>query len=1246
LPRGLFDESDYYSGYFYKLLPYDHFGTGALLSIDTGIRLSRNLSTIDIPSGFRTLVDDSKAVGTNIQGDVITNTYLSWKKDKGFGVEQYEVVIEDQVEKESYVSSVTVPQVSGINYLISGTGSGRADFDKDSLIKLSPENLQRTIFDVFQPYSTAGVQWAAHTVYLDSDYLDNLPGASSIIDKQFVEIPAGNTTSGYVYFTGVGRHQGQDMSYAAADTFLQAGDQSEPHALVARNTNNEVIVEYEPRIKVPTKKDGSYSFKVRAVNGLGQKSLYAETQTFTASGAKSHFRFNPIDTNLELGGTGTITSSGPFVTTVGGKNITAVGTGVVVIGGIDNRATGELSALVGGSGNRLMGAAGPPAEASFMGGGRLNVISGHRSVLVGGEGNLISGDAQALLGGQYNTIFGGPETSYHESSSIDFEHSIIGGGTLNVISGDRSFIGGGNRNTIGVNVARSSLTYGLDINSSSWSKFANYSIINSAIVGGKENELYSSYSFIGGGYGNKAYEGNGPTKAFGNAIVGGRDNVISGDETAGTVVLGGRYNEGRAPYTVVGGYKSTGAGWYGVALGAYAASAHDGAMVLADGTTPSIEDGSIAKKSHGEHTLNLFFENGAYLRNGSLYISGDLHVSGAADFAGGGAAIDGVGVAGYIASWTDANTIQTGGLYNLAGGNVGIGTTAPQAALQVNGDVGITGETRISGNLLLGANEASASNNPNNFSTPVLNVRGGNDSQGSAIYVGNTIDNNSLVLGQWGVHSYVMNRAAGPLRLYTNATEVARFDSAGSGPGSAHFGIGDFRAADPQALLTVSGDASITGSLKIGAGSTITDFNSAERPLAIRSDSAGIAIGLMEPAGGTEQWAIGVDAAGDLNFHDSTAAAIRVTFQDGGDVGIGTETPATSLHVYGATNESARFESTDNDVYITLKDDTDQCFIYHDASKDIMLLGFDDTSSDPTIDLVIHADGKVGIGTTAPTGRMHIYQSGDSQPAFLVEGSQGSLFSVEDSLTGSLMSVNDIAGLPVFEAFDDGTIVMGQYNSGDFIVTGNSVGIGTANPSQKLQVVGQVNVTDATTSSYGTIIFGDSISRYIRGNSAELQVGSTINQLHFQKTDGAGQIASSAADGTTAIQILARISHSSDSNVFEVINGAGTDPLFEVAPNRIRLRDHAYVSGNLYVSGAIISADDAVNDHVSGLSGYFGKVGIGTTKMGTNVNGVEARVVISGGSVGIGTDTPDTGYSLHIANTLGSHRPNGASGRN
>ena len=39
-------------------------------------------------------------------------------------------------------------------------------------------------------------------------------------------------------------------------------------------------------------------------------------------------------------------------------------------------------------------------------------------------------------------------------------------------------------------------------------------------------------------------------------------------------------------------------------------------------------------------------------------------------------------------------------------------------------------------------------------------------------------------------------------------------------------------------------------------------------------------------------------------------------------------------------------------------------------------------------------NGTVGIGTQTPTGTLHVYQSGDIRPAFLVEGSQGSLFSV------------------------------------------------------------------------------------------------------------------------------------------------------------------------------------------------------------------------------------------------------------
>ena len=447
LPRSLFSESDYYSGYFYKLLPYDNFGTGNLLSISSGIRLNKNIISVDTPSGFRTLVDQSKAVGTDIQGDVVTNTYLSWKKDKDFSVQQYEVVIEDQVEKESYVSMVNVPAVSGIKYIIDGTGTGKADFDKNTRIQTSVKNLPRTVFDVFRPYSTNGVQWSAHTLYLDNDYLENLPSqyAGSIANKQFVEIPAGNTTSGYVYFTGIGNHHGQEMSYAAADTFFQPGEQAEAHSLVARSVNNEVVVEYEPRIKIPTKKGGSYSFKVRGVDADGRKSLYGEMQNFTASGAASHFAFTPGTSQLRLGGTGDITVSGDFATTVGGSGIIAVGSGVVVVGGLDNRVTGEFGALVGGSGNRLIGNVGDPQEGHFLGGGALNTGSGQYAAMVGGIGNAVLSHASFLGGGRYNYI------PYDGELTTATSYSLIGGGMFNTASGTASAILGGRDNRLGAN---------------------------------------------------------------------------------------------------------------------------------------------------------------------------------------------------------------------------------------------------------------------------------------------------------------------------------------------------------------------------------------------------------------------------------------------------------------------------------------------------------------------------------------------------------------------------------------------------------------------------------------------------------------------------------------------------------------------------------------------------------------------------------------------------------------------------
>lgn len=73
--------------------------------------------------------------------------------------------------------------------------------------------------------------------------------------------------------------------------------------------------------------------------------------------------------------------------------------------------------------------------------------------------------------------------------------------------------------------------------------------------------------------------------------------------------------------------------------------------------------------------------------------------------------------------------------------------------------------------------------------------------------------------------------------------------------------------------------------------------------------------------------------------------------------------------------------------------------------------------------------GRTAIFSAASQNVVTIIGSGNSSscPIFSIVGSQGELFSVNDSLNGSLFSVNDISGLPVLEAFSDDTILMGSY---------------------------------------------------------------------------------------------------------------------------------------------------------------------------------------------------------------------------
>ena len=90
--------------------------------------------------------------------------------------------------------------------------------------------------------------------------------------------------------------------------------------------------------------------------------------------------------------------------------------------------------------------------------------------------------------------------------------------------------------------------------------------------------------------------------------------------------------------------------------------------------------------------------------------------------------------------------------------------------------------------------------------------------------------------------------------------------------------------------------------------------------------------------------------------------------------------------------------------------------------------------------LIVDQGGISVTGSALITGSVAIVSSGSS--VFTVDGTSGRLFSIDDSLSGSLFSVNTAAGLPVIEAFSDNTIRIGQFGKKALFVSQSKVGIG------------------------------------------------------------------------------------------------------------------------------------------------------------------------------------------------------------
>jgi hypothetical protein len=106
-------------------------------------------------------------------------------------------------------------------------------------------------------------------------------------------------------------------------------------------------------------------------------------------------------------------------------------------------------------------------------------------------------------------------------------------------------------------------------------------------------------------------------------------------------------------------------------------------------------------------------------------------------------------------------------------------------------------------------------------------------------------------------------------------------------------------------------------------------------------------------------------------------------------------------------------------------------------------LGLNKTYANATLDVsgsAVITGSLIISGSNPNTSSLSVIGTGSG--VFTVDGSSGRLFSVDDSLSGSLFSVNTAAGLPVIEAFSDNTVRIGRYGTRVLYVSQSAVGVG------------------------------------------------------------------------------------------------------------------------------------------------------------------------------------------------------------
>jgi hypothetical protein len=421
--------------------------------------------------------------------------------------------------------------------------------------------------------------------------------------------------------------------------------------------------------------------------------------------------------------------------------------------------------------------------------------------------------------------------------------------------------------------------------------------------------------------------------------------------------------------------------------------------------------------------------------------------------------------------------------------------------------------------------------------------------------------------------------------------------------------------------LLLQRTGAITGSYRIAVGGAnnnlyIQDAAQSADRLVINSDG-NVGIGLTSPSSvldiasnnsgmtitntgaSNKKWRVGGGSGGTFQITEA-GVADRLTIDTSGNVGIGTSSP----------DGSARLDVQGGRTYLAASSSGLNLYLRYNTSTAGVFLGspsadaFTIYNSAGTERMRIDSSGNVGIGTSAPSARLHILTASD-ETIRLATSTTNPYLSFYESTSrrayiqyaaggGGLIIDSEVAGT--------GVILSTQNTERMRIASNGNVAIGTTNASRKLVVNGgssdayiQTTTTATTSAGSAGIMFQTGSSNFDYSNM--IVVAGGTNAMQFWTADsermridssGSVLIGGTSSPATTKLLAKGATTSSEGITVQETTGGASTRFLVGFYNSSGTKTGDITTNGTTTAYGT--SSDYRLKENIAPMTGALAKV--------------------------------------------------------